>query len=157
MNLYKLIHITYYKILFIVLSKFTLDFPPKLDYGYGIDFKNSNLNLIFFTLETFDFSDFKPLLFNFNHSNIISEFHFLNNTPPCFIYLFDPEGKLFGHYEFHIHKPDNENAELAFDRFIVSLMGDIFKNCVYEIMKNKNFTKNSKFYMHISNKNVLSK
>jgi hypothetical protein len=151
--------ITYHKIVFLVLSKITPNFPPKdTEYSIDINNKNLNLNLILFTLETFDISDLKPLLLKFNHSNILSASHFLKNTPPCYLYLFNAEGKLYGHYEFHIHKPNNQKeAEVGFDNFVSSLSEDIFKNCVYETMKNNAYTSNYKFYMHISNKNIIGK
>jgi len=157
MNLYRHVYITYHKIVFLVLSKITTNFPPKdTEYSIDINNKNLNINLILFTLETFDISDLKPLLLKFNHSNIISASHFLNNTPPCYVYLFNAEGKLFGHYAFHIHKPNNKKeAEAGFDRFVVSLSKDIFKNCVYETMKNNAYTSKYKFYIHISNKKIL--
>lgn len=153
-------YITYHKIVFLALSKFITDFPCKLDYDYSIDINNNNLNLIEFTLDTFYSTDLKPLLFNFNHSNIISASHFLNNTPPSNLYLFDSEGKLFGHYEFHIYNPDNESDQLGFNLFVATLSHHMFKNCIYEIMKKNGFlrfTNESKFYLDISNKNILKK
>jgi len=151
--------IIYHKIVFLVLSKITPNFPPTdTESSIDINNKNLNLNLILFTLETFDLSDLKLLLLKFNHSNIISASHFLNNTPPCYLYLFNAEGKLFGHYEFHIHKPNNQKeAEGGFDNFVSSLSEDMIKNCVYETMKKNAYTSNYKFYMHISNKNILGK
>jgi hypothetical protein len=156
MNFYKYILLIYYKIVFLVLSKLTKDSFAK-DYEYSIDINNNNINLIEFTLETFYSTDLKPLLFNFNHSNIISASHFLNNTSPSYLSLFNSEGKLFGHYQFHIHNPDNEGDELGFDLFVASLSKHIFKNCIYETMKNNVSTNDYKFYMNISNKNILDK
>jgi hypothetical protein len=81
----------------------------------------------------------------------------LNNTPPCYLYLFDTESTLFGFYEFHIHKPNNKDSEVNFHKFLASLSNDIFKNCVYEAMKKNAYTNDYKFYMHISSKNLLEK
>lgn len=163
MNLYKFIRITYNKIVFLVLSMFTTDFPPKLYYDQSINISNNNHNLISFTLKTLDYDDLKSLLLNFNNSNIISESHFLNCTPPNFIFLFDSDGKMFGSYEFHIHMPDNIEAQLAFNAFVVTLTNDIIKHCTYESMKNnvsffsQKETNHYKFYMHISNKSIIIK
>ena len=157
MNFYKLIRIAYIKIV-LLLYKFTIYSPPKLyNNNHSININNNDLNLTVFTLKTFNFTDFKTLLFNYNNSNIISAFHFLNNTPPCSLIIFNSDGELFGHYKFHIHKPDNKNAELNFDDFVISLMNDIFSKCVCETMKNKVSATNYKFFMHISNKNILLK
>jgi hypothetical protein len=156
MNFYKHIFIFYHKILFLVLFKFTHVFPSKLIVNYSIDINNNNLNLIAFTIKTFDYTDLKLLLLNYNDSNVISKSHFSDSTLPSFISLFDSEGKLFAHYGFLIHKPDNEKAaELAFDNFVLALSQDIFKNCVYETMNKNVSTDNYKFYMHISYNDIL--
>ena len=157
MNIYKYIYITYYKIAFLLLSKFTRDFPSKLNIDYNIDIDNNNLNLILFTLETFDYTDFKSLLLNFNHSNIISELHFLTNTSNSYIYLFNSEGKLFGYYGFLMHNPYDDITTKDYDNFVSTLSHDILKSCVYETMNNNVSTKNTIFYFYISNDNLLEK
>lgn len=141
MNIYKLIHITYNKLVNLLLSKLTnLIYPPKLDIkrSINININNNDLNLIMFTLKTLDFNDFKTLLLNFNVSNNVSASYFLT-TPPCHIFLFDSVGKLFRHYKFYIHKLENEKAKLAFDDFVINLKNHIFESCVYETTKKKCF------------------
>ena len=160
MNSYKYIYITYHKFVFLALSKFITGFPGKLEEDYTIDMDNNNLNLIEFTLETFYSKDIKPLLFSFNQLNIYSSLDSINDLAPNYLYLFDSEGKLFGLYVFHIHNLDNESEELGFKFLVLSLSQDILKKCVYEIMRKNGFlrfTSNYKFYMNISNKNLLKK
>jgi hypothetical protein len=138
MNIYKLLK---NKLNNFLLSKLTdLIYPPKLDIkrSINININNNDLNLIIFTLKTIDFNEFKTLLLNFNVSNIVSASHFLT-TPPCHIFLFDSDGKLFRHYKFHIHKPENEKTELAFDNFVIDVKNHIFESCVYETTKKKCF------------------
>ena len=105
-----------------------------------------------FTIKTLDFEDFKTLLLNFNNPTIVSVPHFLA-TPPCYISLFDSDGKMFTGFRFYIHKPDNETSDVDFDDFVFSLRNDILKHCVQEAMKKNVSALNYKFYMHISNKN----
>lgn len=64
-----------------MLSIFTTNFPPKLDYDHSII-----NNFILFTLDSFYFTDFKTLLLNFNDSKAIFVYDFLY-TPKSFIYL----------------------------------------------------------------------
>lgn len=150
MNIYKLIK---NKLNNFLLSKLTdLIYPPKLDIKRNISVNINDLNLIMFTLKTLDLNDFKTLLLNFNVLNIGSMSQFLT-TPPCHIFLFDSDGKLFRHYKFHIHKPENEKAALAFDNFVIDLINHIFECCVNETTKKNVSAVNYKFYMHISNKN----
>ena len=97
MNLYRLIRIFYHKVVFLISSKLIANFPLKLDYTRSIDIKNNKLNLILFTLETLDISEFKTLLLNLNHSYITTSVDdFLNDTSPSFIHLFDSKGNLVG-------------------------------------------------------------
>ena len=100
---------------------------------------------------------FRSLLLNFNHSNIISVFDFLSYTPPTYVYLFDSEGELFRQYAIHIHKPDSVKAELGFETFVASLDDDMLKNCVYKTMIKNVSTNNYKFYLCISDINILEK
>jgi hypothetical protein len=155
MNLHNYVRITFNKIVFIILSKLCYNFPPKLDYQYKIDINNNNFNLFSFTLKTLELGDLKTLFLNFNHSKILSPLHFLSKTPPCHLFLFDSEGNLFKHYTFHIHKPNDETDNLAFEDFSISLMKDIFKHCLYETFKKNISAKNYKFWIHVSNKNIL--
>lgn len=156
MNIYKLIHITYNKLVSLVLSKLTNNFTPKLKKGSIklklIDVNKNDLNLNMFTIKTLDFNDFKTLLLNFNNPNIVSVPHFLA-TPPCHIFLFDSDGKMFLHFTFYIHKPNNEKSKIHFDNYVFSLRKEIFKHCVHETMKKNVSALNYKFYMHISTKN----
>lgn len=157
MNLYKYILIAYNKIVFLVLSMFTTDFPPKEGYEHNININKSKLNLISFTLKTFNYADLKSLLLNFNNTKIISVSHFLDCTPPNSISIFNSEGKLFASYSFHLHNPDNIEADLGFDRFVLILMNDVIKRCVYESMKSSvsyGAANNCKFYLNIGNKSI---
>lgn len=149
MNLYRLIRIFYHKIVFLVLSKFATYSQPKLDYDHSI--KN---NLILFTLDSFDFTDFKTLLLNFNDSKGIFVDDFVD-TPKSFLCLFNSEGILFAQYTFNIYKPFSEKTELGFDNFVIYLINEIIKDCIYEAMNNNISEKYSKFYMHISNENII--
>jgi len=153
-------YVFYHKVVFLILSRFTNNFPPEMpkEYKYNINISDNNFNLVSFTIETFDIKELKTLLLNFNNPNAISEFHFLSsliNTSPNFLSLFNEEGELFVHCEFIICKPDNKDAELGFDNFVVCLSKEILKSCVYETMKKNASTNKYKFYVHISNNNIL--
>lgn len=154
MNLYKQILIAYHKIVFLVLYKYTSDLSSLVNSEDSININNNNLNLMLFTLETFNFTDFKTLLFNFNDLNIISVFDYFNTTP-THIYLFDSDGKLFVNYAFLIHNPYEDKDELTFNKFVAHLMNDILKYCVYEAMKKNVYTNNYPFYLHISKKKII--
>lgn len=146
MNIYKLILNTCSKSISLALSKL-INANSTAIFNKGSI--NNNLNLMMFTLETFDLNDFKTLLLNYNKPNIVSVSNFLA-TPPCYIFLFDADGKLFRNYKFHIHKPENKEAELVFEDFLISLKNHIFESCVDETTKKNVSAENYKFYMHIS-------
>jgi len=155
MNLYKLIRIFYHKVVFLIYTKLIANFPLRLDYARSIDIKNNKLNLILFTLETLNISEFKTLLLNLNHLNIATSVEdFLDYTSPSFIHLFDSEGNLVGWYRFLIHKPNCVNAELNFHIFASHFMDDIIKHCVYDTMIKNVPTNKYKFYIHISNNSI---
>jgi hypothetical protein len=124
-------------------------------YEYTIDINNNNLNLISFTINTLSIYDLKTVLLNFNHKEINSELDFLSNTSPSFLYLFNFEGKLFGHYTFLIHRPENDTAKKSFDNFVTHLRNDIIDNCSNEAMDNNIYIENYQFYMYISINNLL--
>jgi hypothetical protein len=150
MKFYRFVHITLNKIVFLVLSKFTKDFPPISSYNYSININNNDLNLSEFSLGTFDVNDFKDFLF-FNHSEVIYDSHFFY-VIPSHLSIFDSEGKLFGHYIVYIYR---DKKELYSDESILDLMDHLFKICVYDTMKKNVSAYNYKFYMHISNKKIF--
>ena len=125
------------------------------EYEYTIDINNNNLNLNSFTINTLSIYDLKTWLLNYNHKDIISNFDFLSNASPSFLYLFDSEGKLFGSYAFLIHRPDNNIAEEAFGNFVTTLRDDIIDNCSNKAIDNNISLKEFIFYMHISIENLL--
>ncbi len=155
MNTYKSLFIIYHKFLFLLKCRFISDFPPKYS-KHRINLKNNNLNLIIFTLESFNFIDFKTLMSNYFTSNLVSEETFFNNTPNN-ISIFDSEGWLLGHLVFFIDKPNDRNDVIAFNRFVFCLMLDIIRYCVYETMDRNVSTKKYQFYISISTKNNLDK
>jgi hypothetical protein len=153
MNLHKF-YLTFNRIVIFILSIFNGYFALKLYYRYKREINHNTLNLIYFTLSTFNIIDFKTILLNFNDKNNIFKYNFLNITPN-FIYLFNTEGTLIGYCKFIFHKPYNQSAEVPFDTFVCSIYNDIFMSCAFEIMGNNIQTSNDKFYISICNKDIF--
>jgi hypothetical protein len=119
MNLHKF-YLTFNRIVIFILSIFNGYFALKLYYRYKREINHNTLNLIYFTLSTFNIIDFKTILLNFNDKKNIFKYNFFNITP-YFIYLFNTEGTLIGYCKFIFHKPYNKSAEVPFDTFVSSI------------------------------------
>jgi hypothetical protein len=154
MNLHKYFF-TWDRIVIFILSLFKDYFALKSYYRYKRNINYNNLNLISFTSSTFNITDFKTILLNFNDKNNIRKYNFFSFSPN-FIYIFNSEGTLIGYCVFLFHKPYNQSAEVSFDTFVFSIWKDIFISCDLEMRDNIK-TINDKFYICICNKDLISR